>query len=67
MIEPKSKKLLQKSPTKAARETAVDHAVRWASNILVEVLSNHGEHLPETKRRHLRAAIQELGEYGRKE
>ena len=32
----------------------VDHAVRWAQNILVEVLANHGEFINDEAREILR-------------
>ena len=44
------------------REEIVLHALRWTSNILVEVLSNHGNNLPPKSRSRLRDAVASLAE-----
>ena len=38
------------------REEIVLHAVRWAANMLVEVLSNYGSHLSDSDRDELKQA-----------
>jgi len=48
--------------TDAERKTVVDHAVRWTLNILVEVLGNHGEHMPVARRDAIKAAVRSLGD-----
>lgn len=42
---------------KETREEIVLHTVRWVSNILAEVLSNHGESISEHARLRLREAF----------
>jgi hypothetical protein len=42
------------------RLAIVDHTIRWASNVLIEVTSNHGPHIPGTARDALKAAIESL-------
>lgn len=44
------------------RVAIVEHAIRWATNILVEVLHNHGRALPQEVRIPLHDAIQKLGD-----
>jgi len=41
------------------------HAIRWTSNILAEVLSNHGKVLPDQMRNSILAAISALAEVDR--
>lgn len=43
------------------RQIIAEHAIRWARNILTEVLSNHGRFLSEHQRDTLRAAVTALG------
>jgi hypothetical protein len=47
------------------REELVLHAVRWANNMLVEVLNNHGTKLPAQARLRLRDAVASLAETDR--
>ncbi len=47
---------------KEIRRQIVFHAVRWAGNILTEVLSNHGEYLQQETRLNLKDAIASLAE-----
>lgn len=42
------------------RKAIVEHAVRWAANILNEVLSNHGHVLPADARECLKQASHAL-------
>lgn len=44
----------------STRITIVDHAIRWTSNILVEVLGNHGKAIPPSARDALRTAVEAL-------
>jgi hypothetical protein len=44
------------------REEIVNHAVRWANNMLSEVLHNHGSILRPESRGFLRKAINALGD-----
>ncbi|MCK9567468.1 hypothetical protein M0R72_00800 [Candidatus Pacearchaeota archaeon] len=41
----------------------VDHAVRWANNMVTEVQCNHGGQLGKRKRVALRAIVTALGDY----
>jgi len=41
----------------------VSHAVRWASNMLAEVLSNHGKVLNDADCESVRLALLNLGDY----
>jgi hypothetical protein len=47
---------------KATRIELVNHAVRWANNILTEVASNHGLLLGPKAKLELKSAIKHLGE-----
>lgn len=47
--------------TPAIRDSICEHAVRWATNILVEVQGNHSRVLRPWRRDALRRAIEELG------
>jgi len=40
--------------------TIVEHAVRWASKILIEVFAIHGEKIDPPVRQHLFMAVQAL-------
>lgn len=46
-----------------SRLAVIDHAARWASNMLSEVQHNHGAMLGPTKKMALKAAITALGDY----
>jgi hypothetical protein len=46
--------------TLESRLTIVEHAIRWSSNILNEVVGNHGRFIPVEAREHLKQATQEL-------
>ena len=41
-----------------ARRAVVEHAVRWALNMVAEVLLNHGSHMSERQRGPLKRASQ---------
>jgi hypothetical protein len=43
------------------RLAIVGHAIRWAGNILNEVVGNHGSILPADTREHLKTASLALG------
>lgn len=45
------------------RQILVENAVRWASNILVEVQSNHGRFLTEPQSEALRRACMALADF----
>jgi len=49
--------------TENERIAIVDHAVRWASNILVEVQGNHGRSLSHRRSRLLHEATAALAEF----
>lgn len=38
----------------------LENAMRWTSNILVEVQANHGEYMPQVAAEHLRQSIRSL-------
>lgn len=42
----------------------VENGVRWATNILVELLGNYGTRIPVKAHDHLRAAVTSLGKFG---
>lgn len=46
--------------TKEARIEVVGHGIRWTNNILAELISQHGEHVGDAVRTHLRTAITAL-------
>jgi hypothetical protein len=46
----------------ATRYAVLSHGLRWASNILVELMGNHGRWLGARSRHHLKNAISELAE-----
>ncbi len=46
----------------ADRELVVDHAIRWTSNILTEVLGNHARFIRPSTRERLRDAVNALSE-----
>jgi hypothetical protein len=47
---------------KNIRREIVLHGLRWATNILVEVLSNHASAVSESGRKILAEAVSKLGE-----
>lgn len=47
---------------KQERLTQTECAVRWCSNILTEVLGNHGREIGLEAREHLSKAVQSLAE-----
>lgn len=47
---------------KDVRIQITEHAIRWATNMLVEVGNNHGGVIPPAARNALRDAIMALGE-----
>lgn len=49
--------------TKHTRQEIVAHAVRWASNMLVEVTGNHGSILSEEQRQCLKDAAAALSRF----
>jgi len=49
--------------TQAERVAVVRAAVRWAKNMLVEVLGNHSKHLSPGEREPIKRAIEALGEF----
>jgi hypothetical protein len=48
---------------RAVRIAIIDHAVRWANNIVTEVQGNHAWQLGKRKRAALRAIVTALGDY----
>ena len=49
------------SVTRQTRIAIVEHAIRWSSNILTEVTSNHLGILSPATREHLASALSSLG------
>jgi hypothetical protein len=48
--------------TRETRIEIVKHAVRWTTNILVEVLNNHSLIIPPQARLSIKAAVSSLGD-----
>jgi hypothetical protein len=48
---------------RSARVAIVDHAVRWANNMVTEVQGNHGGQLGKRKRAALRAIVIAMGDF----
>lgn len=48
---------------RAAIEATLNNGVRWASNILVELLGNFSMSIDDERRRHLREASRHLQEF----
>jgi hypothetical protein len=46
-----------------ARRYVVENAVRWAMNMLVDVLANHSRALAEPQREALKRAVSALADY----
>jgi uncharacterized protein YbgA (DUF1722 family) len=49
--------------TEAERIIVVRSAVRWTTNILVEVMGNHSKYLNEEQRSAIKRAIEALGDF----
>ncbi len=49
--------------TNETRIAIVDHGVRWANNIVAEVLAGHGNILSQRKRDLLRTIVRDFGNF----
>ena len=49
--------------TRATRREVVGHAVRWATNMLAEVATNHGRSMTVAQRTEIQAALLALGRF----
>jgi hypothetical protein len=49
--------------TPEARVAVIRAAVRWSTNMLVEVMGNHGGHLTDSQRDAVKRALEALSEF----
>jgi hypothetical protein len=62
-VDNMEEKSMEDKLRRAKRYAIIEHAVRWTSNILVEVLGNHGKILNDAKRNALKRATDALADF----